>query len=81
MILICLYAKTNPCFVGGDDDVILGYYLAESIVGELEEGAARTEKVDELLGLGSAAVRPESASDASCHNDAVIMIVVHSGVF
>ena len=58
---------------GGDVDVLRGENGSEAIVGELQQGTAHSEEVDELFGALFAARRPQSPSDATGQDDAIVV--------
>jgi hypothetical protein len=66
--------------IGHDEYVGVRNEVAYAVVAHLQERAAGAEEVDKLLGQSRAAVRPESASDASAHYHAVaVLFFIHVG--
>ena len=59
--------------VGHHEEVFIGDDRAETLVGASDETLPSTQNIKELLGIVVLAEGPESASDAACHNDAVVV--------
>ena len=64
-------------YVGNDKDVFCWNYLAISVESQLQKRVPGSEKIEELFGLVLAAIWPKSASDATGHNNAVVIAVRH----
>ena len=69
--------KRRVLCIGHHIDVLRRAYGGEAVEGLLDEGAAVAEEIQELLGVVRAAHGPETASDATGHNDAIGMRVLH----
>ncbi len=64
----------DDLYVGGishNPEIAHGTDVLEAVHGELDEGTATAEDVDELLGVFGGAEGPEAAADAAGHDDYV----------
>ena len=60
--------------VGHDQEVLRRDHRREAFVGVADEGLARSQDVEELLGHRLAALGPEARADAAGHDDAISVV-------
>jgi len=65
-------------FIGDNENIFLPANAGESVIRLLQQRLAGAEDVNELLGIIVSAHGPEAATDASGHDDTVV--VTHHGI-
>ena len=66
---------------GGNEDMVLGQDVAETLVGLLKQRLARAEEIDELFRLRAAADGPQAPPLASRKDEAIEMVGIICLVF
>ena len=66
--------------VGDDKNIFFRDYFTVSIVSKLQKRITRPEEIKELFGLVLSALWPETASNTTGHDDAVIIVGCHDDV-
>ena len=61
--------------VGEHVDILWLHDTLDAVHRHLQQAAAGAQKIEKLLGLVLTAVRPETASHAATHDDAITMVV------
>ena len=62
--------------MGRYDNVFFRYDAGKALVCLLQKGLSHTEEVNKLLGAFYPALWPETAPDAACHDDAVVILLL-----
>jgi hypothetical protein len=60
-------------FVGHHEEVLIGDDRTKSFVGATDETLSCAKDIKELFGMVVFAERPKTATNAACHNDAIVV--------